>query len=134
MADLNLKLKQRELDLAEIKLRRRTLTAPFDGAVVQIHKRLGEWLQPGEKVLRLTRVDRLRVEGFVPAGDLPGDLTGATARFRTSDGPPMEAKIAFVSPEVNAVNNQVRVWAVIANDAGKLRPGQSGVLEIVVGK
>ena len=42
-----------------------------------------------------------------------------------------EAKIGFVSPEVDPVSHQVRVWAEIDNADGLLRPGQQGRLEIL---
>ena len=34
--------------------------------VVQIKRHRGEWVQAGESVVRVLRLDRLRAEGFVP--------------------------------------------------------------------
>jgi multidrug efflux pump subunit AcrA (membrane-fusion protein) len=36
----------------------------------------------------------------------------------------------FVSPEVDPVNGQVRVWAEVENRDGQLRPGVHGKLSI----
>jgi multidrug efflux pump subunit AcrA (membrane-fusion protein) len=33
-------------------------------------------------------------------------------------------KIVFVSPEVDPITGQVRIWAEIDNRDGRLRPGQ----------
>ena len=38
---------------------------------------MGEWFNPGEPVLRIVRVDLLRIEGFLKAADYsPQDVTG----------------------------------------------------------
>lgn len=138
LAKLSRQLKEQELGLAEHKLELRQIVAPFDGTVAQRYRRVGEWVQPGEKVLRLIRTDRLRVEAFVELKYLPPQPTNLIVRW-VMPLPDMKsqsypAKITFVSPEANPVNGQVRVWAEIDNTAGTLRAGQVGRLEIVTGK
>jgi len=39
-----------------------------------------------------------------------------------------QGKISFVSPEINPVNNQTRVWAEIENPDLKLKPGMRASL------
>ncbi|MCG8451277.1 MAG: efflux RND transporter periplasmic adaptor subunit [Pirellulales bacterium] len=39
--------------------------------------------------------------------------------------------LRFVSPEMDPVTKQVRIWAELPNKDGKLRPGQQGALEIL---
>lgn len=138
LAKISLMLKKQELDLASLKLDQRRITAPFDGAVAQRYRRVGEWVQPGEKVLRLIRTDRLRIEAFVALNSLPPQPTDANARWIVKlldrKEQSYEAKITFVSPEANPVNGQVRLWAEIDNSGGALRAGQVGRLEIVTGK
>jgi multidrug efflux pump subunit AcrA (membrane-fusion protein) len=41
-----------------------------------------------------------------------------------------EAKVVFVSPEINPLNSQVRVFLEVDNRAGKLRPGMIPVVSI----
>lgn len=138
LAKLTMKLKEQELDLASHKLELRRIIAPFDGAVAQRYRRVGEWVQPGDKVLRLIRTDRLRIEAFVALKSLPPQPTNGEARWIVTLPDMKEqsyaAKITFVSPEANPVNGQVRVWAEIDNAGGALRAGQVGRLEIVTGK
>lgn len=138
IARISLKLKEQELELAAHKLELRQILAPFDGTVAQRYRRVGEWVQPGEKVLRLIRTDRLRVEAFVDMKYLPPRPVDLNVRW-VMPLPEMKsqsypAKITFVSPEANPVNGQVRLWAEIDNTEGTLRAGQVGRLEIVTGK
>jgi macrolide-specific efflux system membrane fusion protein len=127
VAILEMKAQENELSAARAQVTRRQIVAPFDGIVVQIYVRRGEWVEPGQKALRIVNVDRLKAEGFVPAAGALADLSGRPVSLEV-DGLPAEGApggaIVFVSPEVDPITGQVRVWAEIDNREGKLRPGQ----------
>jgi macrolide-specific efflux system membrane fusion protein len=120
-------LKHKELELTGHNVNVRKLIAPIDGVVVEVLRQPGEWVEPGEKVLRIVRIDRLRAEGLVHVRQLPPDLVGAAVTIAV-DLPvkgetSFSGKVVFVSPEINPVNGQTRVWAEIDNKDGLLRPG-----------
>ena len=55
-----------------------------------------------------------------------GELHGRSVKLSVElDGKRVEfpGKVVFVSPEIDPVNGQVRVWAEIDNKDGRLRPG-----------
>jgi len=127
-------LKNKELELSNHSVDIRKIVAPINGVVVEVLRQPGEWVEPGEKVLRIVRIDRLRVEGLIDVRTISADLNGAPATIAinlpgkgqvTYDG-----KVVFVSPEINPVNGQVRVWAEVGNQDGLLRPGQRPRLTI----
>jgi len=126
-AQLTLHAKENELLIARHDLERRQITAPISGLVVEVKRSRGEWVQPGQTVLRVVRIDRLRAEGLLPASDLTGDLIGRRVELTVSVGrdrsEQFDGVVTFVSPEVNPVNGQVRIWADIDNRASLLRPG-----------
>jgi macrolide-specific efflux system membrane fusion protein len=126
-----LQLKEQELAAAALKLEQHEVQAPFAGTVVMVRGRVGEWLEVGAPVVRLVAVDTLRAEGFLDAKDAVGDLSGRAVVFRCEDGSTVNGTLKFVSPEMDAVTRQVRVWAELDNRDGKLRSGQQGTLEIV---
>jgi hypothetical protein len=70
--------------------------------VVQVRRRRGEWVEPGETVIRVLRIDRLRAEGFVRSRDIIGDLAGrpATLHIALPDRPKAEfaGTVVFVAP------------------------------------
>lgn len=126
IARLEMNAKQNELDASRAEVSRRRILAPFDGVIVQVYVRRGEWVEPGQQALRIVNVDRLKAEGFVPASvDLshlenkPVQLTIDRGGVSTLFG----GTIVFVSPEVDPITNQVRVWAEIDNRDRRLRPG-----------
>ncbi len=134
VAKLNYGVKQNAHAFALETLARRAIDAPIDGVVVQVNRHQGEWVKPGDSVLRIVRIDRLRTEGFLQYNQFIDEPTGRRVTL-TVDLPGRKqaqynGQIVFVSPEVNPVNGQVRFWAEIENQDRRLRPGVKGRLAI----
>ena len=105
---------------------RHQIVAPTAGVIVAVDKRSGEWVEPGAELLRIVRTNPLRVEGFVAANLASSDLVGREAHVTLADNPqatPVVGRVVFVSPDVNPVNSQVRVFLEIDNADEALRPG-----------
>jgi RND family efflux transporter MFP subunit len=126
VARLELSAKQNEFDATRAEIARRRIRAPFDGVIVQVYVRKGEWVEPGQQALRIVDVDRLKAEGFIPAQQATAQLVGSTVSLSVEpdDTTQFSGTIVFVSPEVDPITGQVRVWAEIDNRDGRLRPGQ----------
>lgn len=127
VARLTTQLKQSEYDLASRSVERRRIESPIRGMVVEVKRHRGEWVQAGETVVRILRLDRLRAEGFAPASAVAGSFQPrpVTVRVDLPGHPRAEfpGSLVFVSPEVNPVNGQVRIWADMENRDLLLRPG-----------
>jgi len=87
--------------------------------VVELFRHAGEWVQPGDPVLHLVRMDRLRIEGFLNAGATsPGDVINqpVTIRVNFAGGRPeqFQGHVVFVSPVVQA-GGDYQVWAEVDN-------------------
>lgn len=126
-------LKQAEIDTAQLQFKQHQLIAPFTSRVVLIRGRIGEWVEVGDRVLRLVAVDKLRAEGFLAGDQASAALIGKPVTLRVTSGEKkveVAGTLRFVSPELEPVSRQVRVWAEIPNPDGLLRPGQRGALEI----
>ncbi len=101
--------------------------------MAEVSRHQGEWVQPGQTVLRMLRLDRLRAEGLVVPSQIGDNLAGRKATLTVEiDGKPVEfaGAITYVSPEIDPVNGQVRFWAEIDNPQLKLRPGMHGSIAI----
>ncbi|MCA9205609.1 MAG: HlyD family efflux transporter periplasmic adaptor subunit [Pirellulaceae bacterium] len=134
-------VRKAELDAAMNEIERRQVDAPIAGEVVQLYRRAGEWVQPGDPIMRLVRMDRLRVEGFVDAAnysarDVQGARVTISVQLPGGSRRSFEGEITFVSPIVEA-NGEYRVWAEVENTMEDnfwvLRPGKSAEMEIYVG-
>ncbi|HMP05481.1 MAG TPA: HlyD family efflux transporter periplasmic adaptor subunit [Lacipirellulaceae bacterium] len=120
-------LKRVEQQIAELELARHVIATPIDGMVIRREKRSGEWVRSGDVVVRIVRIDVLRAEGFVDASLAPVDLVGRRARVRIEQPPgtrhELAGRVAFVNPEANPVNMQVKVWVEFQVGDARLRPG-----------
>lgn len=130
-----LRLKENALETARLDLELHAVRAPFAGVVALVRGRAGEWVEPGAAVLRLVAIDALRAEGFVAADAIGGMKPGAAVQFTPTASPGAESKplvgvLRFVSPEIDPVNRQVRIWAEIDNRNHRARPGEMGTLRI----
>jgi macrolide-specific efflux system membrane fusion protein len=126
-------LKEVDVASADHTIAERRVTAPLAGFVSQVNRHQGEWVQPGQPIVKILRLDRLRAEGLASAQAVRGDLKGRRAKLTVElDGKPavFTGTVAYVSPEIDPVNDQVRVWAEIDNPELKLRPGQRGSMTI----
>jgi RND family efflux transporter MFP subunit len=126
--------KENDVRLADYAILQRRVAAPLAGFVAEVHRHRGEWVQPGQPILRMVRLDRLRAEGLVNARSMHGDVNGRpvklTVQLNDQTTATYAGKLAFVSPEIDPVNGQVRIWAEIENADLKLRPGLHGSLVI----
>jgi multidrug efflux pump subunit AcrA (membrane-fusion protein) len=130
------------VEIARQKVQRRKLLAPFDGTVTERHKAAGEWLEPGEPVLRLIQTSRLIVDGVVSIEESQRLQAGQAVRVRrlgaaaaagqssAAASEQAAARLIFVSPEVDALNDAVRVRAEVPQPPAWLRPGAQVLLEI----
>ena len=105
---------------------RHQITAPVAGVITSVEKKVGEWVEPGMDMLRIVRLDRLRIEGFINAEQTVSNLVGREAHVSVViGGSTLETsgKVVFVSPDVNSINSLVRVYLEIDNSKNQLRPG-----------
>jgi len=125
--------RENDLRMAERQLELHRVVAPLAGIIVQVNRRDGEWVEPGESVLKILRVNRLRAEGFVKASELLPQAAGQPVKLAvesSSGSREFAGLLKFVSPEINAVDGRVRIWAEIENVDLSLRPGMRGSLWI----
>ncbi len=113
--------------IAEERLSRRALRAPFSGMVVEKIRNRGEWVNAGEPVLKVLRLDRLYVEGYVETGIVSISERGKSVRVEAlRNGRPVsiEGKIVFINPQIDAINQSVLIRAEIENPDFHFLPGQ----------
>jgi macrolide-specific efflux system membrane fusion protein len=134
LARLDRDLRAKQVDAATLEIDRRRIVAPIDGMVVAVLHKQGEWVNPGDPVLRILRLDKLRVEGFLNAEKVSSNLLGRpvklTVELPDNRRETFDGKIVFVDPEIEPVTGQFRVWAEVRNRDLLLSPGRHGALEI----
>ncbi len=150
LAALEAKVYEAEATAASVDVQRRQINSPLDGVVVRVNRRQGEWVQPGDPVLHVVRMDRLRIEGFLGATDVrdrdgrvtakgypPAHIHGrpVTVTVELAEGrrETFQGKVVFVSPMVQA-GSEYRFWAEVVNrredDQWLLLPGMTAEMTV----
>jgi RND family efflux transporter MFP subunit len=134
-AELAVDQKQHELALADLSVRRREICAPVSGQVIEVLHSVGEWVEPGETVVRLLNTERVRAEAMVDLSVVNQDVSGRRVRVVLAiPGQPerrFEGHVEFVDPQINVVNGEFRICAEIENPDRLLRPGHRASMTIL---
>lgn len=108
--------------------------APQAGVVVEKNLVVGARAEPGERLVRIARLERVWVEADVFAADVAGLKPGLEAKVRVASiGVELSARIARVLPAVDAAARTARVRLDMENKDGVLLPGMAAEVEIVRG-
>lgn len=144
-ADLVRQLREAELQLAAIELADHEVRAPYDGVIAELFHRTGDWVEPEQPVLRLLRMDRLKVETFLdsrqvaPHRALGLPVTVVVPIAGDGNRSIENCRIDYVAPELEP-GGEFRVWVEVdnlrhASSAGAapqwlLRPGMTAEIRV----
>ncbi len=145
IAGMTVGIRRAELDVEEESVLRRQLLAPIKGVVEKRYVEKGEWLKPGDPVVQIVRMDRLRIETFLDATNLtPSQVDKQPVAVKVRlPGPRdvvFEGQVVFVSQRV-MIGPKFQIRAEVINvdePAGSgqwlLRPGLNAEMTIVLKK
>jgi macrolide-specific efflux system membrane fusion protein len=107
IAGKTLQVQEAELRAAEDDVDRRRIYSPLNGVVVHRHVQVGNWVRPGDPVVRVIGMDKLRIEGFLDATRFsPAEVDGApvsgTVSLPRGRVEEFTGRIVFASPETEA--------------------------------
>jgi multidrug resistance efflux pump len=134
LAAMDAWVKKAELDAAELAIKQRTVTAPFNGQVAETYRQQNEWVNKGDPILRLIRLDTLYVDGSLYFDQYnPREIRGCEVivevpigRGETAQVP---GRIVYVSPELQyAAKDRPQQYVVRAEISNRLEDGQWLVL------
>ena len=127
LAELAKDLTVKNLELATFEVERHQIKSPIQGAITEIIAKKGEWVRPGEPLVRVMRVDRLKVEGFLKREAVSPSLLDRSVSIVVEGGEAEKArhpgKIVFISPVVEPNDRTQRIVAEVDNSKGLLGPG-----------
>ena len=113
-----------------------TIEAPSQGYVVKRLVAPGVLVQPGMAILKIARIDRVRLQANVGERDLAGIRVGAPVVVRSlaADQAALRARVTSVFPFVDQGPRTAVVEALVENPTRRLLPGQYVAMTIVIGE
>lgn len=141
VAKLTAKVKEASVEAADDDIQRRQVLSPIDAVVIEVDRHVGEWVNPGDRIVRIVRMKTVRVEGMLRIGDVsPTQVVDrpvtVTATLTGNRSVEFKGQIVFVAPELVA-GDKYRVIAEVENreDRGAwlLLPGMAPVMKVDAG-
>ena len=132
--ELTRQLSEERFNLAELRLKYRSIESPLDGEIADILVQVGEWVQAGQPVARIINLNSLRVSALIPQADVLKIKPGNAAKFKVKIGNQTisaDGEVSFVSREINPVAGDCLIWIDVDNSEKKLLPGMRGKLTVV---
>ncbi|HTQ01971.1 MAG TPA: efflux RND transporter periplasmic adaptor subunit [Casimicrobiaceae bacterium] len=124
-AENNLKVAQASLQLAEAKLAKTDIRAPFSGIIGLRSVSIGDYVKEGADLVNLESIDPLKVDFRVPENYLrqvqPGQ--SLTITLDAMPGKSFDGKVVAVNPLVDAAGRSIVIRAQVPNPDTLLRPG-----------
>lgn len=116
---------------AQVELSR--VVAPFDGRIEQRFVDPGGQINPGQPVVRVVDVTRVKAVAGVPERYATDIAVGAGVdiNFSAYGVPPREAEVSFVGSAIDAKSRTFEVEAVLDNPDGKLKPQMVARMRVV---
>jgi len=122
-----------ELALARQRFEDAQIIAPFDAVVQQRFVSPGQFVEPGQQLVVIVRVDRLRFTAGVPESKSSLVHAGQTVVLRTpGGGEPITTTITRMSPMITQASRALWVEADVDNPNGNLQAGLFAQAEIIV--
>lgn len=129
----NLHEKVNALALARQALADATMTAPFDGIVAVRHVAPGVYLQVGDHVVDLVRVNPLRFHGGVPERHSLRVAPGQEVKIKIEGREkPLIGKVTRVSPMLNLASRSLPIEIDVPNADLSLKAGLFAEAEIII--
>lgn len=131
-----LKVQEAAVQLAEAKLARMRIKAPFKGVVGLRNVSVGDYVKEAADLINIEDIGSLRVDFKLPEAYI-GRLTKGQVAELSSDALPgttFKAELAAVDPLVDQGGRSLSVRARLDNTAGKLRPGMFVRVRLLFGE
>lgn len=126
-----------ELSAAKLGVSRRIVLAPIDGVIVEKYRNEGEWVKPGDPILKVVFLDKLRVKTTLDINKMPPQKVmnhSASVTIPQQPNTTFKGKVIFASPVVQS-GGTYEVWVDVDNIVGKdgfwqLQPGMNAMVTI----
>ncbi|TNF75404.1 MAG: efflux RND transporter periplasmic adaptor subunit [Acidobacteria bacterium] len=123
---------QARLGAVRLALEKSEVKAPWSGRVAAKRVEVGDYAAPGQPLLELVEVRRLKVRAPASAADVPYLRIGAPVIVRVDvlPGEEFEGEVVRLGAELDPDTRTLDVEAELDNPEGRLRPGMFGRMEI----
>jgi membrane fusion protein (multidrug efflux system) len=124
------------LKLAEARLAKMRVTAPFDGVVGIRSVSVGDYVKDGADLVNIEDIAQLKVDFRLPERYFPQLRVGQAVEVAADalPGSRYRGTIDAINPRIDANGRSLEVRARLTNTDGRLRPGMFARVRVIVGE
>jgi membrane fusion protein (multidrug efflux system) len=121
-----------EVETLEVAIGKKTIRAPFAGRLGIRQINLGEFVEPGDAIVRLEALDELFADFKLPQQALPRVNVSQSVNISVDawPGETFTGEIVAIEPAIDAATRNVSLRAGIGNQDGRLRPGMFAEISV----
>lgn len=134
-AQSNVTVLEAKLQLAEARLAKMRIVAPFDGVVGIRAIAVGDVVRDGTDLVNIEDIRRLKVDFRLPERAFTQLKVGLPVEVSTDalPGGVFKGQVEAINPRIDAAGRSLEVRAELPNSDGRLRPGMFARVRVVVG-
>lgn len=131
----DLKSKHALVDQQKALVEKKAIHAPFSGQLGITTVNPGQYLNPGDKIVSLEKIDPIYVTFYVPQKQVSGlsigqNITLANEAFANES---FAGKITAIDPKIDQTTRNVQLQATLPNTKHQLLPGMFGNVKVDMG-
>ncbi len=132
-AENNLRVAEAALQLAEAKLAKTEIKAPFSGIIGLRVVSVGDYVKEGSDVVNLESIDPLKVDFRIPEIYLKQVQVGQMLQISLDalPGRTYEGKVFAINPLIDAAGRAIVIRAIVHNADTALRPGMFARVRLI---
>jgi membrane fusion protein, multidrug efflux system len=132
-ADNNLKISEATLQLAEAKLAKMQMRAPFSGIIGLRSVSVGDYVKEGADLVNLESIDPLKLDFRVPEVYMRQVAVGQPLEVQLDalPGKTFDGRVLAVNPLIDAAGRAVVIRAMVRNPDTSLRPGMFARVRLI---
>lgn len=129
-----LRVSQAALALAQARLEKMTITAPFNGVMGLRRVSVGDYVSPGQDMVNLLDLNPIKVDFRVPEVFLADVKTGQTIEVRVDafPGETFTGEVYAIDPQVDINGRSLVLRARIPNPEGRLQAGLFARVDLIL--
>lgn len=133
---LALRVAEAEVTAGRTRVEKARVPAPFSGWVGLRQVSPGAYVSPGQALVNLEAIDRIKLDFRVPEAELAHLSLGQAAKVMLDALPDevFEAEVMAINPRASAESRSIELRALIQNTAGRLRPGLFARVQLELGR
>ncbi|WP_086479458.1 efflux RND transporter periplasmic adaptor subunit [Oceanospirillum sanctuarii] len=119
-----------EYHLSSLRLQKRQLRAAFDGTVISLTAKQGEWVKAGDPILGLVNADNLYINLNVPDIFARRLSLNSSVPISVQNVSAVHGRVDFISPVADAASGLVEIRIKLKNENKQIRPGAKAMVTL----